>query len=162
MAHNVYALHLFTTNYLAFGLIILGIALIIAEAFVSSFGILGLIGAIAFVVGAMMLIEGPSIGYEMPIYFIILLSLTVLAIVALIVILTWRSQHRPVVSGREAIIGFRGKLVQADKQNWIYIRGERWQCRSDYPMYEGEPVVVVDLEGLVCVVKPLQFLGKAT
>jgi membrane-bound serine protease (ClpP class) len=47
----LYALQLLPVNYAGMGLILLGIALMIAEAFVPSIGILGLGGVVAFVIG---------------------------------------------------------------------------------------------------------------
>ena len=53
----MYALQLLPVNYAGLALIVLGLAFMVAEAFVPSFGVLGLGGVVAFIAGALILID---------------------------------------------------------------------------------------------------------
>jgi regulator of protease activity HflC (stomatin/prohibitin superfamily) len=63
---GMYALQLLPTNYAGVALVLLGLSFIVAEAFVPAYGSLGIGGVIAFVVGAMMLIESDVPGFGVP------------------------------------------------------------------------------------------------
>ena len=66
-----------------------------------------------------------------------------------------RSRRRPVVSGREAVVGQRGKIIVSEQRMWVRIEGERWQCRSDMPLEAGQEVVVKGVDGLTLIVEPI-------
>ena len=53
----LYAFQVLSINYAGLGLIVLGIALMIAEAFAPSFGALGVGGVLAFVIGSIILMD---------------------------------------------------------------------------------------------------------
>ena len=62
----MYAFQLLPVSYAGLALILLGIAFMVAEAFLPSFGALGIGGIIAFVVGSLMLIDTDMPGYGIP------------------------------------------------------------------------------------------------
>ena len=59
----LYAFQVLPINYAGLALILLGIAFMVAEAFVPSFGALGIGGVVAFVVGSIMLMDTDVEGY---------------------------------------------------------------------------------------------------
>ena len=63
---GLYALHLLPVNYAGLALMALGIAFIVAEVFVPAYGSLGVGGVVAFVVGALMLIDTDVPGFGIP------------------------------------------------------------------------------------------------
>ena len=67
----LFAFQLLPINYAGLGLILLGIAFIVAEAFLPSFGALGIGGTAALVIGAVMLIEPEAQGYGVSLPFIV-------------------------------------------------------------------------------------------
>ncbi|MDI5992435.1 nodulation protein NfeD, partial [Pseudomonas sp. MDMC216] len=72
----LYALQLLPVNYAGVALILLGIAFIAAEAFLPSFGVLGIGGVVAFVFGALILIDTDVPGFGIPLALIVTLALT--------------------------------------------------------------------------------------
>ena len=89
-------------------------------------------------------------------YLIIAIVVIPIAFFLLVLSIAFRSRRWPIVSGREAVIGKHGIVNFSDKCKWVRIEGERWQCKSDIPIKDGEEVVVEQLEGLFCIVKPVE------
>ena len=73
---GLYALQLLPVNYAGVGLILLGLAFMIAEAFLPSFGAIGFGGVVAFVVGAVILMDTDVPGFGIPLTLIIGMALT--------------------------------------------------------------------------------------
>ena len=73
----------------------------------------------------------------------------------LVVGMALRAQRRPVVTGREQMIGSRGTVLSwSDHRGRVLAHGEHWQAVSDRPLTPGEPVLIRDLRGLTLVVAP--------
>ena len=72
----LFALQLLPINYAGLGLIVLGLAFIVSEAFLPSFGALGIGGTIALIIGAVMLIEPEAQGYGVSLPFVMALGVT--------------------------------------------------------------------------------------
>src|SRR5262245_8081108 len=105
-----YAFHLLPVNYAGIGLIVLGIAFLVAEAFVPSFGALGIGGAVALVFGSVILIDPEeAAGYAVPLSLSFALAALSAALVFGTVYFAMRARRRPVVSGREDIVGASGE-----------------------------------------------------
>lgn len=151
----LYSFALLPINYVGLALIVLGIAFIVVEAFLPSFGALGIGGVISFVIGSIMLLKTETIGYIIPMYLIIIVAVVTAAFFLLVLNMALRSRRRPVVSGREAVVGQRGKVTMGDQRMWVRIEGERWQCRSDMPLEAGQDVVVKRVDGLTLIVEPI-------
>ncbi len=144
-----YAMQTLPINYAGLLLIILGVGLFIAEAFITSHGILGIGGAIAMTIGSLMLIESASPYLHISWSVIV----PVVALSALLFIITVRLAirvHREKAdTGREGMIGLQGTAktdVHADGQ--VFLRGEYWNAWSDEPIKAGERVRVEAIEGL--------------
>lgn len=146
----LFAFQVLPVNYVGLALILLGIALMVAEAFVPSVGVLGIGGVVAFVIGSIMLMETDGQGYGInpaiigafalcgALFFIIALGMLI------------RSRRKRVVSGREALIGGYGTaLNDFDTVGTIRIRSENWTARTDVPLKKGEGVRVTGMDGLV-------------
>ena len=153
---GLYGLHVLPLNYAGVGLILLGFALIIGEVFMPSFGALGIGGIVAFVIGSVMLIETDVPGFGVSPWAIGGVAAVAGGMMLLILTLLLRSRSRPVVSGRESMIGSTGTVVDwADGVGRVRIQGEIWQARSaDGAFATGARVVVVEIEGLTLVVRP--------
>ena len=72
---GLYALQMLPFSYAGLALVLLGAALLAAEAFVPSFGALGLGGIAAFAFGALMLVDTDAPGYGVPWPLVALLAL---------------------------------------------------------------------------------------
>jgi membrane-bound serine protease (ClpP class) len=157
---GMYALHLLPVNYAGLGLILLGIAFMVAEAFAPSFGVLGLGGVAAFVIGAVILIDTDVPGYGLPLPLIIALGVFSAVLIAAIGGLALKSRRRPVVSGGEEILGSEGEVLACNGGDcWAKVHSELWQVRSAVPLAPGMRVRVVSRDGLVLVVTPIAAKG---
>jgi membrane-bound serine protease (ClpP class) len=151
----MYAFQLLPVNYAGLALIVLGIAFMIAEAFLPSFGSLGIGGVIAFVAGAVFLIESDVPGFGIPLWLIAGLALASVAFVLLVGGLAARARSRPVVSGREELVGAGGEVMQTGEgEAWARVHGETWRVRSRAPLAPGSKVRVTGVDGLVLEVTP--------
>ncbi len=152
---GLYALHLLPINYAGLGLMVLGLSCIIAEFFMPTFGALGIGGIAAFLIGSIMLLKPGAVGFTLPIHLIIAVT-AVTAIFFLSVLgLALRSRRRPIITGREAMIGKIGE-VQIDRGRvWIDINGEHWQPKLDQKFHQGQKVKVIAITGLKLTVKPI-------
>lgn len=151
----LYAFQVLPVNYAGLGLIILGIAFMVAEAFVGGFGILGISGAIAFVIGSIMLWDTDTPGFQVDPWLIGAVALLSAGFIMLVVQLALKSRQRPVVSGAEELIGSRGEVIEAfDSVVRVRVHSEDWQARSDVPLRTGQKVRVTAREGLTLIVRP--------
>ena len=147
---GLYALAALPLNYAGVALAILGMALLIAEAFVPSFGILGIGGMIAFVIGVGILMDTDGVpGFE--IYWPLIggLALAGLGIGLLVARLAMGSFKHRVTAGREAMIGARAEVVDwSGLSGHVFLLGERWNATASQPLQAGQRVRVVALDGL--------------
>lgn len=151
----LFAFHLLPVNYAGLGLILLALALMTAEAFVPSFGALGIGGIVAFVTGAVFLIDSDVPGLGIPLALIIVMALASAAFVVLVAGMAAKARRRPVVSGREELLGSTGEVIQTEGQEcWARVHGENWQVRSAQPLQCGQTIRVVGVQGLTLEVVP--------
>ena len=152
----LYALQLLPVNYAGVALIVLGIGFMIAEAYLATFGILGVGGIAAFVVGAIILIDTdlPAFGVSLPL--ILLIASASALIIAGIGGMALRARQRPVVSGSEELIGCTGELMDdTEAEGWARIHGERWRVRVSKPLQRGQRIKVTARAGLILEVIPI-------
>jgi len=151
-----YAFHLLPVDYTGVALILLGIALIVAEAFAPSFGALGIGGVVSLVMGLVIFIDPETAGAYAPSpTFIAALAILTTAAVFATVTLALKARRRPVVSGREDMIGAPGEALAAfEREGWVRVRGESWQAVSAAPLAPGQKVRVTGMDGLVLSVEP--------
>lgn len=152
----LYAFHVLPVDYAGVALILLGIALMVAELFAPSFGILGIGGAVAFVIGSMILIDTEIEAFQISMPLIIVVAIFTTLFVFALVSLALKQRHKPVVSGKEQMIGSIGEATAAfDEVGQIRIHGELWEAHSKDPVDQGQNVKVYDMQGLTLLVEPL-------
>jgi membrane-bound serine protease (ClpP class) len=144
-----YALHTLPINYAGLVLIILGVGLFIAEAFITSHGVLGLGGAISMAIGSVMLIESSSpflqISWSVIIPVIGLSALLFIITVSLAV----RVHRDKVDTGQEGMIGLEGEAKTAvHRTGQVFVHGEYWNAWSDELIHEGDRIKVDAIDGL--------------
>ncbi len=131
---GLFALQTLPLNYAGLALLALGIGFLIAEAFVPSFGALGVGGVAAFAIGAVMLVDRDVPGVTAISYALIaLLTLLSAAFVLLVVGMAAKARQRPVVSGAPALLGQRAQLVEFDAVGgvgWALLAGVNWRVHA--------------------------------
>ena len=151
----LYALHVLPINFAGLGLILLGIAFMVAEAFVPAFGALGIGGVIAFVVGSVMLLDTDVPGFQISWLLITAVGGTSSICFVIVLGLAVRARHRPVVSGPEEMIGTEGLVLDwADGEGRVRAHGEIWRASATQSLEANQRVRVAGLEGLTLVVEP--------
>jgi membrane-bound serine protease (ClpP class) len=152
----LYAFQLLPVNYAGLGLILLGLAFIVAEAFLPSFGSLGIGGVVALVFGSVILFDPElAAGYTLPLSFVVMLSVASATVVFFTVWLALKARRRPVVSGHAEIIGASGTaLADFERDGWAQVRGETWRVVSTKPLASGQKLRVSGIDGLTLRVEP--------
>jgi membrane-bound serine protease (ClpP class) len=145
----LWGLQMLPINYAGLGLILLGIAFFVAEAFVPSYGALGVGGIAAFVFGALLLIDSDTPGFGIPLSVITALTLVSVAFVVGVVGMAAKARRRPVVSGAPQMIGATGEVLECSgSAGWALVDGERWQVRAAAALRSGQRVRVTRVDGL--------------
>jgi membrane-bound serine protease (ClpP class) len=151
----LYALHLLPVNYAGLALILLGIAFMVAEAFLPAFGSLGVGGLIAFVIGSIILMEEATIpGFDIPYPLIAGVTAASAAFLFFVVGMAVRNRKRPVVTGREYLIGAPAEALEDfSAEGWARVQGETWRVRSAAPVRRGQRLRVRSIDGLILTVE---------
>ncbi len=154
----LFAFQVLPVNYAGLALMLLGIAFMVTEMFVPSFGALGIGGMIAFAIGSIILMGGHAPpGFSISLGLIIAVTLVSGAFFMAVIGMALKARRRPVVSGREELIGAIGTAQKAFRKTGpVRIHGERWQARTTAPVRKGQPVRVRELDGLTLVVSPIE------
>jgi membrane-bound serine protease (ClpP class) len=143
-------------HYGALALLLLGIALMIGEAFTPGVIVLGIGGVAAFLTGAFFLFDAP--GADIPITvslpLIIGAAITTAAMVFSVAAIAIRARARPPAAGAEQMIGMLGQVLDWDgERGRVRTHGEIWAARANQPLQPGDAVRVVGREGLTLIVK---------
>lgn len=147
----LYAFQVLPVNYAGLLLIALGIILIVSEAFVPSFGVLGIGGVVAMVVGSIILMDTDVPGFGLPLELIATVGLFCSVIMLALVTLAVRAWRQPVISGAEGVRAAQGHALETvdATAGTVHTQGERWQARSERPIPAGTRIRVISREGLV-------------
>jgi len=146
---GLYAFAALPVNYAGLALILLGLGMLVGEAFLFSHGILGTGGVVAFVLGASILVDAETPEFRISWSLIGGIAVMSAALIVLIVRTAISSRRRKVVTGVEEMIGAPGTV-----QDWsggkghVFVHGERWSASGDRQLRKGEPVRVTGLSGL--------------
>jgi membrane-bound serine protease (ClpP class) len=146
----MYAFQLLPVNYAGLALLLLGIAFMVAELWVASSGALAVGGLVAFVIGSIMLLDTDVPQFEIPYTLIAGVTVGTAAFFFLVIGMLVRTRRRPVVSGREYLIGAEGEALEdIEREGWARVQGERWRVRAAAPLRAGERLRITAVHGLV-------------
>ncbi|WP_371747466.1 nodulation protein NfeD [Caballeronia sp. Sq4a] len=155
---GLFALQLLPVSYVGLGLLMLGIGCLVAEAFLPTFGTLGIGGIVAFAIGALMLVDTDVPGFGVPPGLVAALALFSAVFVFAVSGLALKARRRPVVSGGEAMLGSIGVMLEGGEGvGWARVQGERWRVQPASPTAlpgQGARVRVTARDGLTLTVEP--------
>ena len=144
-----YALSILPVNYAGLALMALGVGLIVAESVTPSFGVMGLGGVVAFVVGSIILFDTGIPGFEAPLRLIGGVGLAAGLLMLGLVVVFARSRKRRVVSGAEGLVGRRAVVLEDfEGAGPVLVQGERWHATSQAPVTRGQELFVQAVDGL--------------
>ena len=144
-------------NYAGLALLIFGIALMVAEAFLPSFGIVGLGGIAAFAIGALFLFDPDQSDIPIQASWQVIAGVTALSAALSLGVLSFalRARRRPVLTGAEEMLGAPGEVVDwAGGAGRVRVHGEIWAAQSGAMLAVGQKVRVTARTGLILAVEP--------
>ncbi len=135
-------------------LIVLAIALFVAEVKITSYGLLTVAGLVALTLGAMMLVDSDRPELRVSLGTLVPVMLAFAAFTIAIVRLVIQAQRRQANTGGEGLVGRHGQAAsELAPEGWVMVQGERWRARAKESVAEGDPVVVDAVEGLLLTVR---------
>jgi membrane-bound serine protease (ClpP class) len=154
----LFAFQVLSVNYAGLALILLGLAFIVGEAFAPSFGILGIGGLIAFVVGSIILMDGSHQEVSRP----IIGGMAAIAGGFMLWTVTrfMGLRRKPAVSGtdqlkREPAVATESfQPADGEYRGHVRLSGERWNATSKEPVEKGQILKIVSVDGLSVKVAP--------
>ncbi len=153
----LFAFQILSVNYAGLALILLGLAFIVAEAFLPSFGILGVGGVVAFVAGSVILMDASNQAVSLPVIGgvgAIAAGFLLWAVTRLVSLRRKTPVYGVEHLGDEAAVATERFEAHAGRyRGHVRMSGERWRAVSDEPISDGESVHVVSADGLTLKVK---------
>ena len=152
---GAYGLQMLPVNYAGLALIAAGIGMLILEVVTPTYGVLGVGGIIAFVIGSIILVDTDLPGYQLPIAIIAGFTAATGGVAFFVIGAAVRARRRKVVSGAEGMVG-GGALVleEFEGQGAVRAFGEIWQAHSEQPLKKNARVRITGVDGLVLAVEP--------
>jgi membrane-bound serine protease (ClpP class) len=151
-----FALGALPTNWAGVALIVFGCILLVAEVFVTGFGVLGVGGIVALILGGLILTGGNDPGFQVSRWLVVGFGVVAGAFVLLFAgaLLSLR-RIASVPLDKQRLIGVKGLTrTRLDPTGYVQVGGERWEARAEDPPIEDEAaVVVIAAQGLRLVVK---------
>jgi len=150
-----YAFQILPINYSGVALILLGVAFLISEAFIPSFGSLGIGGIVAMAIGALILIDDENLQVARP----VIIGTTALSAVLILLLMgrVLSIRKKKVRTGEEALIGMIGEAAgNFDGEGRIWLLGESWLATSSEEINKGEKVRITSRNGLELSVERLK------
>jgi len=149
----LYALQLLPVSFAGVALIVLGIAFMIAEAFLPSFGVVGFGGIVAFVVGALILVDTDAPGFGIPLALIGTLAVLSALLIGGVLGMALKARQRALVSGDAGLVGSLVPVTQVMAGNplrgVVLAQGEQWQVQCATPLQAGQHVRVTARHGVM-------------
>jgi membrane-bound serine protease (ClpP class) len=151
----LYAFQILPINYAGLALVAIGLGFIISEVFITSGGILGLGGVVAFTIGSIILFDDDYLAVSIP----LIGGTSAVAAGFMLWILNRFAtlRHRQVVAGAEYLIGRTGTAKNDfSDQGRVVIDGESWLAQTHVPVTSGQRIRVTAIDRLVLKIEPIQ------
>lgn len=133
-------------SYAGLALIIFSVILFILEVKITSYGLLGIGGVIAMLLGSLLLIDSSAAPWLQISLTVILVTVGAMAAFFLCLIFFVLKVHkRKPATGREALIGAEGDVRPG---GMVFLEGELWRAECDEPLEAGDRVKVLSVENM--------------
>jgi membrane-bound serine protease (ClpP class) len=145
-------------------LLAVGAALLVAELFITSYGLLALAGLVCVGLGAFLLIDPGDPGFLVDRDFGVewgLVLPVLLVVLALFGLVLWKvaaSRRGRQLTGAFGMVGEEGRVVEpvGPERGKVFLHGELWEARSALPIAAERLVRVERIEGLVVTVSAIE------
>jgi len=154
----LYSFQILSVNYAGLALLLFGIALIAAEAYVASFGALAVGGVVAFVMGSILLLDRAVPGFAIAGSLIATVALVFTLLVLALITYALRARAQPVATGAQRLLAETAvALGDFDERGLVRVGGELWQAVTRTPIKAGERLRIEKIDGLTLTVKRLEL-----
>lgn len=143
----LYAFQILPINYSGFALMILGLLFMVSEAFIPSFGSLGIGGVVSFAVGSLILMDDENLRISLS----LIVTTTVFSVLLLIVLVgrVIMIRKKEIRTGEEALIGMIGEASEDfEGEGRMWLLGESWIAKSSESIGAGDKLKVTSRKGL--------------
>lgn len=148
------SLQLLPINYTGLALMVFGVGLLVGEAFIPSFGVLGIGGIISLALGSLLLFDTPTSDFGVDRSIVFTAVATLGSFVLAVSYLVFRSQKAKPTLGIEGLIGEVGLAREKlSPRGMVFVHGEYWTAEADEAIETGERVQVVGLDRMVLKVR---------
>ena len=160
---GAYGLQMLPVNYAGLALIVIGLGMLIAEAVTPTYGVLGVGGVVAFVMGSVMLMDTDLPGYQLPLPIIAGFAVSAGGIAFFVIGSAVRARRSRVVSGQEGMVGATALVLEDfEGEGTVRAFGEIWRAESDAPLKKDEEARIKAVNGLVLRIEGLGANSAAT
>ena len=154
---SMYALNILPFSYVGLLLILLGIAFMLSEVFISGFGILGLVGLISFTLGSFMLFDEQTLGQDISSSLIISFSLVSLAFFVFLMAFLLKIRKKDPISGIHTLIGVEVEILSTDENNYkVSCNGEIWNAISVEKLKINEKAIITNIKSLILEIRRIK------
>ena len=155
-----FGLMILPVNLAGLLLIVLGIALMIAEIAIGAFGALGVAGVVSFLLGSLFFYRPTPAWEGLPSHpgypLIVLVTLGMSGVFLGILRMALKARVRPPITGKSSLVGETGRALESfQEKGRVKFQSEIWWATSTKPISEGQEVRVLDVSGLTLVVEPV-------
>ncbi len=154
---SMYALNILPFSYVGLLLILLGIAFMLSEVFISGFGILGLVGLLSFTLGSFMLFDKETLGQDISSSLIISFSLVSLAFFVFLMAFLLKIRKKDPVSGINTLLGVKVEILSIGKNNYkVSCNGEIWNAISADNLEIKEKAIITNIKSLILEIRRIK------
>src|SRR5215208_6103065 len=153
-----FAFQVLPVSYAGILLILFGLALLVLEVKVTSFGLLAVGGIVSLLFGSMMLIDSPLPELQVGLRLILPVTFAISFVLLFLVTLAVRTQRAPAVTGVSGMLGEIGYAIEpitAGGTGHVRTHGELWAASADEPIPAGSAVRITAVDGLRLRVAPV-------
>lgn len=156
---SLVSFQLMPISYGAVGLMVLGMAMLFAELFLPTFGLLGVGGVLCFIFGSLFLVDTQTGALGVPLSLVLSTAACLSAAALGLGILVWRTRGVKKLSDGGAMVGEVGEVTENvdHERGMVLVRGELWKARGfgGAAFTKGARVEVVGIKDLTITVRAL-------
>ena len=150
------ALSILPINWVGVALLALAVVLFVLEVKITSHGILGIGGALAMALGAVMLVDSPVPELRIRWSTALGVALPFAAITVFLLTIAVRAQRNKVATGNEGMVGEFGEAwTELAPDGKVFVHGEYWDAVAVRPVARGARVKVMAIDRLKLTVEPV-------
>jgi membrane-bound serine protease (ClpP class) len=159
-----FAFQVLPVSYAGILLILFGLALLILEVKVTSFGLLAVGGIVSLLFGSMMLIDSPLPELQVGLRLILPITFGMAFVILFLVRLAIQAQRTRPVTGTAGMleeVGYAITPIDAGGTGRVRTHGEIWNATADERVEAGSAVRVTGVNGLLLRVRPQKEAAPA-